>query len=201
MKKFILLVLKIKYIRFFIPRVECAKKVLVIAGVSGSGKTNLINSLLNKSARYNLPNLPKNTIITSKHMLEARGFSFRKSLLHKNAIIHVEINPERDQRDVWEKYISLATEVDLILMTPRMKTLRKNLNARSEEENNRQYFEQKSLLYTENFLIEQNIQFVKKVLLINKKTNIFLFDQDKRELIEVNTKTVLKKIKIIYKEI
>ncbi len=164
--KFFKKILSLRIVRALIPPLKISDHVIIIAGVSSSGKSFFINELRKKKYWREL-NLVTRPQFLAKHQIESRGVSNRK--INKPSVVHVEINPSPNRifRTKWLQYVKYSTSVIVVLIIPNQKTLALHVKKRSLEIKSEEYASDKLKIYTNEFLFKQYSDFCRSIIQVS----------------------------------
>lgn len=161
-------------------RGKVSRRLVIFAGVSCSGKSTLIDSLLVSKERQSIFGILQPLAVTSKYEVEKFGFK-RPWLALGSTVLHVEINPdpEREARKRWLEFAQAFSEVSLVLVSPTREFLLSNVSKRSGVDKNPRLQEEKADLYSELWLSETYKSFVNNLwpVVTVSKTSIYSNDQ------------------------
>ncbi len=160
-------------------KVKVTPQTTVLAGVSCSGKTALVSSIVNTPALQKNLELATPVFCTSKSELERHGY--RRGWRRKGGtLLHVEINPDPDRRArvAWLDFLRHSTEVSLLLVAPQREVLLENVRRRIAERKEASGLEAKKYLYSASWLREQYSNFMEVFTRAYAPRTIFIYDQD-----------------------
>lgn len=139
-------------------------KTIIVAGVSCSGKSTLIDEIRFSAGLQTILGLSHPIRITSKYELE-QSLELSEDAEDGSTLLHVEINPDpvRERRVKWIKFAQASKSVSLVLVKPSRADLLLQVRARARIAGDTRIYRQKSRLYSNKWLSAQYLRFFERV--------------------------------------
>lgn len=135
--------------------------LVVVAGLSGSGKSFFLSSLPDSPSRRDRLNLTPNFFETAKNEVEMLGAA-RFMGKEETCLIHVQIprNEGGWARVEWKKLVLSARSVTLVLIVPKRVTLLRQIFLRARNEKDPRYFRQHFIKYLSHWVNDRHREFI-----------------------------------------